>query len=74
MTEKAFPVKNITLMKSLESINDDLELLLNKNEQVIKNYLAREIYTSNISLETNNMLDEIFINIRKNIISSSNNQ
>jgi hypothetical protein len=62
-----FQRKTIHMPQDLQDIPDiskDINLLLDKNEAAIRGYISRYIYTSSISTETNNQLEEIFKRIR----------
>ena len=70
MTENTFSEKKIQLIETFnnDDIIGDLEILLKKNENVIKAYLARQIYTSNLSPNIELELENIYQNIRKDIL------
>lgn len=51
-------------LQDIPDISKDINLLLDKNEAAIRGYISRYIYTSSISTETNNQLEEIFKRIR----------
>lgn len=62
-----FPKKNINIPNGLEDISNDINTLLDKNEEAIRVYISRYIYTSSISRETNKQLDEVFKQVRTNL-------
>lgn len=62
-----FPNQNIIIPQDFTNISNDINALLDKNEEVIRGYIARYIYTSSISYETNKQLDELFKQIRSNL-------
>ena len=55
-------------LKDLQDISKDINALLDKNEEVIRGYISRYIYTSSISVETNKQLDELFKKVRAQFI------
>jgi hypothetical protein len=52
--------------KQLREFQGIVDHLLDKNEEAIRAYISRYIYTSSISLETNQQLKTIFKEIRNN--------
>ena len=60
---------SISLPTKLNDIKPDLELLINKNENIIKKYLERHIYTSTISDIDKAKLDIIFSKIKTYTLS-----
>jgi|688.fasta_scaffold1034365_2 hypothetical protein len=67
MDKIKFPKTNINIPPNLEEISNDINVLLDKNEEAIRGYISRYIYTSNISTETNKQLDELFKQVRFNL-------
>jgi hypothetical protein len=67
MDNVKFPKKNINIPKNFEDISNDINTLLNKNEEAIRAYIIRYIYTSSISSETNKQLDELFKQVRSTL-------
>ena len=61
---------HIKIPKTLDFIKKDLDIIINKNEEVIKNYLERIVYTSPLSENTKIQLDKIFEKVRKDIITT----
>ena len=61
---------HIKIPKTLNFIKNDVDTIINKDEEVIKNYLERIVYTSPLSENTKLQLDTIFEKIRKDIIST----
>ena len=61
------PKKNIDIPQDFTDISNDINILLDKNEEAIREYISRYIYTSSISSETNKQLNELFKNIRANL-------
>ena len=55
--------------KQIHKFQSDLNHLLDKNEEAIRGYVSRYIYTSSISTETNQQLDIIFKSIRASLTS-----
>ena len=62
-----FPKTNINIPPNFEDILNDINVLLDKNEEAIRGYISRYIYTSSISTETNKQLDELFRKVRANL-------
>ena len=62
------PNKKIRIPGDLKELEQDINALLDKNETAIRAYIARYIFTSSISPETNRQLDAIFTHIRDSII------
>lgn len=59
---------NISLQqKQICEFKADLNHLLDKNEEAVRGYISRYIYTSSISAETNKQLDIIFKSIRASL-------
>ena len=63
-----FPKKNINIPPNFKDISNDINVLLDKNEEAIRGYISRYIYTSSISTETNKQLDELFKQVRTKLI------
>lgn len=68
-SKKYFTKKKLNVINDLSEIKDNVKKLLNKNEEIIINYLERFIYTSALSETTKNEIAEIFKNIDSKIIS-----
>jgi hypothetical protein len=68
MNNIKFNKKTIHIPKDFKELEADISILLDKNEEAIKQYISRYIYTSNISEETNLQLNEIFKHVRSSII------
>lgn len=68
MDNTKFAKKNVYLPSDFEDISNDINTILDKNEESIRKYISRYIYTSSISSETNKQLDELFKNVRTNLI------
>ncbi len=62
-----FQKKNINIPNKFEDITNDINILLDKNEESIRAYISRYIFTSNIASDTNKKLDELFKQIRTNL-------
>jgi hypothetical protein len=63
-----FPKKNINILKNFVELENDINILLDKNEESIREYISRYIFTSSISGETNKQLDELFKQVRSNLL------
>ena len=61
---------HIKIPNNLDFIKKDIDIIINKNEEVIKNYLERIVYTSPLSENTKIQLDKIFEKVRKDIITT----
>lgn len=59
-----FPKQNLTIPDNEQEISGELKILLDKNEAVIRKYISRHIFLSDISFETNQQLDELFKQVR----------
>lgn len=68
MDKIKFEKKNISVSFGIDEIKKDIDMLLDKNEEAIRKYISRYIYTSSISLETNKQIDELFKQVRDNLI------
>lgn len=67
MEQVKFPKKTIHIPKDSREIDTDVNALLDKNEAAIRAYIARYIYTSSISTDTNLQLDTIFKQVRSTL-------
>ena len=67
-SKKYFTTKKVNTITDLSDIQINIKKLLEKNEEVIINYLERFIYTSNISENTKEEILTIFEKIDKDII------
>ena len=70
MSTKDITKINILIPQNLNELKPDIEILINKNEQIIKKYLERHIYTSAISDSDKQKLDTILAKHRKTILDS----
>ena len=70
MSTKDINKINILIPTNLNEIKPDIEILINKNEQIITKYLERHIYTSSISDSNKQTLTTIFIKHRKTILDA----
>ena len=61
---------HIKIPKTLDFIKNDVDTIIKKDEEVIKNYLERIVYTSPLSENTKMQLDKIFDKIRKDILTT----
>lgn len=68
MDKIKFTKKKIYVPSGIDEITNDVNMLLDKNEEAIRKYISRYIYTSSISAETNKQLDELFKQVRINLI------
>ena len=67
-SKKYFTTKKVNTITDLSDIQINIKKLLEKNKEVIINYLERFIYTSNISENTKEEILTIFEKIDKDII------
>ena len=67
-SKKHFTTKKVNTITDLSDIQINIKKLLEKNKEVIINYLERFIYTSNISENTKEEILTIFEKIDKDII------
>ena len=68
-SKKYFKMKKINVINNFTEIQSNIKRLLEKNEEVIINYLERFIYTSTLSETTKNEIAEIFEKIDSKLIS-----
>ena len=61
---------SIKIPDYLSEMKPDIELIINKNETIISNYLERHIYTSLISETNKTKIEELFIKNRKLILDT----
>lgn len=59
---------SISIPTDLNEITKDLEILIHKNENIIKKYLEKNIYTSVITDIEKEKLDIIFTKIKTQIL------
>ena len=68
-SKKYFTKKKLNVINDFSEIKGNVKRLLEKNEEVIINYLERFIYTSALSETTKNEIAEIFENIDSSLIN-----
>ena len=59
---------NMILPNNLNRIKTNMDIIINKDEEIIKKYLERIIYTSKIPEEVNTQLDKVFLDARQNLL------
>lgn len=59
---------NMILPNNLNDIKQNIDIIIKKDEEIIKKYLERIIYTSKLPDEVNLELDKVFLDTRKNIL------
>jgi hypothetical protein len=59
---------NLILPNNLNEIKPNIDIIINKNEEIIKKYLERIMYTSKIPEEVNIQLNKVFQDVKKNIL------
>ena len=68
--EKDLKKINIVIPNNLSSIKEDVSKILKLNETIIKKYLERIIYTSTLTDEIEEKIDEVFLDTYNNIIDN----
>jgi len=68
--EKDLKKINIVIPNNLSSIKEDVSKILKINETIIKKYLERIIYTSTLTDEIEEKIDEVFLDTYNNIIDN----
>jgi hypothetical protein len=60
-------INNINLQKpkNLDCIKDDINIIKDTTEDIIKKYIKRIIYTSNLPDTINSQINEVFKEIKK---------
>ena len=58
--ETKFNKHNLVIDETILSSSNLIEQLIKKDEEIIKNYIERIIYTSSLSEDTNSKLTQIF--------------
>ena len=68
--EKDLKKINIVIPNNLSSIKEDVSKILKLNETIIKKYLERIIYTSKLTDEIEEKIDEVFLDTYTSIIDN----
>ena len=63
-----FNKHNLLLDETILSSSNLIEQLIKKDEESIKNYIERIIYTSSLSEDTNTKLSQIFTNVKNKLV------
>ena len=63
-----FNKHNLLLDETILSSNNLIEQIIKKDEDAIKNYIERIIYTSSLSEDTNTKLSQIFTNVKNKLV------
>jgi pilus assembly protein TadC len=68
--EKIVKIKNIkmNLPNNLDIMKTNIDIIMNKDEEIIKKYIERIIYTSKIPHDVSSQLDKVFTDVRQNIL------
>ena len=68
--EKIVKIKNIkmNLPNNLDIMKTNIDIIINKDEEIIKKYIERIIYTSKIPHDVSLQLDKVFTDVRQNIL------
>jgi len=63
-------IKNINMIlpNNLNEIKTNIDIIINKDEEIIKKYIERIIYTSKIPVEVNIQIDKVFLDVRSNLL------
>lgn len=69
-TDKELKIISCYIPNTLNEIKTDIEIIIKKNEDIIKNYLEKTIYTSSISDSNKEILDIIFSKNKKLILDT----
>ena len=59
---------NMSIPNNLNKIKNNIDIILNKDEEIIKTYLERIIYTSKLPNDVLIQLNKVFIDVRENIL------
>jgi hypothetical protein len=63
-----FNKHNLVIDENILSSSNVIEQLIKKDEEIIKNYIERIIYTSALSEDTNTKLNQIFNTVKNKIV------
>ena len=61
---------HIKIPNNLDFIKKDVDIIINKNEEIIEKYLERIVYTSPLSENTKIQLHNIFEKVKTNILAT----
>jgi hypothetical protein len=61
---------HIKIPNNLDFIKEDIDIIINKNEEIIEKYLERIVYTSPLSENTKIQLHNIFEKVKTNILAT----
>ena len=67
-TQIQFNKHNIKIDETILSSNKIIEHLIKKDEEIIKNYIERIIFTSSLSEDTNTKLTQIFNTVKNKLV------
>jgi hypothetical protein len=59
---------NMILPNNLNKITKHIDIIMNKDEEIIRKYIERIIYTSKIPNDISIQLDKVFTDARTNIL------
>jgi len=59
---------NMILPNNLNEIKTSIDIILKKDEEIIKKYIERIIYTSKIPENIIEQLDKVFQDVRENLL------
>ena len=63
-----FNKHNLVIDENILSSSNVIEQLIKKDEEIIKNYIERIIYTSALSEDTNTKLNQIFNTVKNKLV------
>ena len=68
--QKDLKIKNIKMIlpNNLHKIKTNIDIIINKDEEIIRKYIERIIYTSKIPNDISIQLDKVFTESRQNIL------
>lgn len=59
---------NMILPNNLNEIKSSIDIIINKDEEIIKKYLERILYTSKLSDSVKQQLDKVFQDVREKLL------
>ena len=70
MSDKKIEFKklNMILPNNLNEIKNNIDIIIKKDEEIIKKFIERVIYTSKLPDEINTQLDKVFTDVKTHIL------
>ena len=70
MSDKKIEFKkiNMILPTNLNEIQNNIDIIIKKDEEIIKKFIERIIYTSKLPYEINTQLDKVFTDVKTHIL------